>query len=359
MRKTLIFVTTALAIAAAALVPATAAQASTHPMGNNLSLYVHQSRKGWCLSGVDAPVAPAEGAPRSWKVALTLCAPFRFTREVDVLTHGATYTRAYWDWPEGNGLYSYVGRALDDGRATLLYDRIGNGASTRSLPEQPLSSTEITMTSDAFVLHQLIDGLKALGYQRINSIGHSYGSGVVLAEAKKYADVNTMVLTGYLHRPSNPAVTAGNYPANQDAQFQGRSLDNGWLTTRPGGARAAGFHAADSDPVLVANDEARKDLVSLTGLLGFLADRGVAAADNISNATRIPVLVVNGQRDAIFCHQPAVFNCSDEAAVRANEAPFYAKARSFELKMVDSGHDLTLHPSAGASYEAINRWLHR
>lgn len=354
MKRAIVAVVALAAAATAALVP-TAAQAS--PSVHAVNLYVHPSHKGLCVA-TTVPVAPADDAARSWHVALTLCTPFRLTREVDVLTHGATYTGAYWDWPGFGGAYSYVGRALADGRATLTYDRVGNGKSTNPI-QDTLASSEISMTSDAAVLHQLVAGLSTLGFRRINSIGHSYGSGVVLAEAKQYADVTTVVITGYLHRPSNPQVTAGNYPANQDDKFKDLGLDGGWLTTRPG-ARAFGFHAPTSDPVLVAQDEQAKDLVSLPGLLSFLSARGVSAGDNISNLITAPVLVVNGDQDAIFCFQPLVFNCSDSVAVSTNEAPFYAHAKSFEVHMVTgSGHDVALHPTAGASYSIINDWLNR
>lgn len=339
------------AVAAALLIPSPAQAHSA----DATRLYVHSSGQGWCLE-TKVPLSPAPGAQRTWDVALAWCQPFRWTprtpREADVLTHGATYTHTYWDWPQQPDQYSYVGRALHEGRATLSYDRIGNGASTRP------NSTEVTMTSDAWVLHQLIALPRLWGVRYVHSIGHSYGSGVVLAEAKQYEDVTSIVLTGYLHRPSNPQVTAGNYPANQDAKFADQGLDNGWLTTRPG-ARAFGFHAPDSDPAVVAYDEDHKDLVSLTGLLDFLAQRGVPAGDNISNQITIPVLVLVGEQDAIFCYNPTVFNCSDQAALLANEAPFYTNASTLKVASVPgSGHDLALHPTgAGASFKTINDWI--
>jgi pimeloyl-ACP methyl ester carboxylesterase len=108
----------------------------------------------------------------------------------------------------------------------------------------------------------------------------------------------------------------------------------------------------------VAYDEAQKDLVSLTGLLGFLGARAVPAATNISNTITVPVLVVNGQQDAIFCYIPATFNCADAAVVTANEAPYYSTSADFSVVTIaDSGHDLTLHPSANDSYGVISNWL--
>lgn len=347
----------AVLVSASALV-ALATPVQAHALDDGFGLKVHSSHKGVCLSS-KIPVAAAPEQPLNWKVQFTLCQPFRFTREVDVLTHGATYIgsnpvatdASYWDWPQNPSLYSYVGKTLADGRATLAYDRIGSGRSTRPL------STEITMATDAYVLHQLVRTLDLLGYRQINSVSHSYGSGVALQEAVTYGDVSAVVLSGYLHRPSNPAVTAGNYPANMDPKFLAAGLDGGYLTSRPG-VRGTSFHSPTSDPAVVAYDEEQKDLVSLTGLLGFLGARGVPAATNISNLVTVPVLVVNGQQDAIFCYQPAVWNCADAALVTANEAPYYSHAAAFSVvTIVDSGHDLTLHPSADTSYGVINSWL--
>lgn len=309
---------------------------------------------GICWSDSVA-VAPAEGQPTSWDVAVTYCRPFGWMageHQLDVLTHGATYTHTYWDWPQDPALYSYVDKTLADGRAVVAYDRIGNGNSTR-----PASSTEITMATDAYVLHQLIQAYKTGEFKQVNSISHSYGSGVAVAEAATYHDVDRVMVSGYLHRPSNPAVTAGNYPANQDPKFASLGLDNGWLTSRPG-VRGTSFHSPTSDPAVIAYDEIQKDLVSLTGLLNFLGQRNTAAASNLSNQITVPVLVINGQQDAIFCYQPAVFDCSDIPAVTANEAPYYTAAPSLTVTTVpDSGHDLTLHPSANASYATINQWI--
>jgi len=353
------------ALATGAAVPAHAVS----PFGAQTGPQTEVATKaGWCAS-FNAPVAPAPGQQRTWQVALTYCQPFRWakgTHQVDVLTHGSTYTHTYWDWPQYPALYSYVDKTLAAGRATLNYDRIGAYAHTGTLASTRPASTDITMATDAYVLHQLVQGLRLIGYQHINSVSHSYGAGVALAEAAAYAgdnkDVSKVVLTGYLHRPSNPAVTAGNYPANQDPKFAGAGLDDGYLTTRPN-TRGASFHSSTSDPTVIAFDELQKDIVSRTGLLDFLGQRAVPAASNISNTVHIPVLVVEGQKDAIFCYDPATFNCADNSVVTANEAPYYAGAPKLKVVTIPaSGHDLALHPSAyspedQSSFAVISQWL--
>lgn len=323
------------------------------PLGERTGPQTQVGNKGWCAS-FNMPVAANAGGSRTWKVAVTYCQPFKWAKgkpQVDVLTHGATYNRAYWDWPQNAALYSYTEKTLAAGRATLNYDRIGNGKSTRP------HSTAITMTSDAHVLHQLIQGLQMLGYKQINSIGHSYGSGVVIAEAATYKDVSKVVLTGYLHVPSNPAVVAGSYPANQDPKFIHAGLDEGYLTSRPG-VRGTSYHSPSSDPNVVGYDEVQKDLVSRTGLLDFLAQRSAPTAQNLSNKIQVPVLLISGQQDNVFCYDPAILNCSNTAAVTAHEAPFYASASKLNITMVpNSGHNLTLHPTANDSFAAINQWI--
>jgi hypothetical protein len=48
-----------------------------------------------------------------------------------LLVHGATYNHLYWNFPYGNGYYSYVDAATAAGYATFDIDRIGDGNSTR------------------------------------------------------------------------------------------------------------------------------------------------------------------------------------------------------------------------------------
>lgn len=336
-----------------ALVSAGTAAMPAFAADSTVGASVYFVKAGWCLS-TKVPVAPAGGQPRTWEVAVAYCQPFKWaknTHQVDVLTHGATYTNTYWNWPVDPELYSYVDKTLADGRATLNYDRIGNGSSTRPL------STEINMTTDAYVLHQLVQWLRLVGFSQINSVSHSYGSGVAIAEAATYQDVSRVIVTGYLHRPSNPAVTAGNYPANQDPKFVNAGLDGGYLTTRPG-VRLTSFHSPSSDPAVVAYDEQQKDVVSLTGLLNFLGQRAVPAGSNLSNSIHVPVLSVVGQQDAIFCYDQASFDCTNTATVRANEAPYYAAAAQFDVVTIgNSGHSLALHPTANDSYAAISNWI--
>jgi pimeloyl-ACP methyl ester carboxylesterase len=296
----------------------------------------------------------AQGQHFSQRITGTYCQPYSWAHgqhQVDVLTEGATYNSSYWDWPQNPALYSYVDKTLGAGRATLAYDRLGTGRSSHPV------STDVSMPADAFILHQLVQGLHLLGFKQVNSIGHSYGSGIAMHEAATFRDVSRVVLTGYLHAASNPIVTAGTYPANQDPAFAGQNLGSGYLTSKPG-VRGTNFHSASSDPAVVAYDEAHKDLVSATGFGGFFGDRGVTAGSNLSNQITAPTLLVVGQQDFIFCFNPAALDCADEAGIQAHEAPYYTGASNFSASTIpSSGHDIALHPSANQSFQAINQWI--
>lgn len=317
--------------------------------------YSNYHLPGFCAR-VTVPVSLGAGKPHDQTLSATYCQPFKWaqgTHQVDVLTAGATYTTSYWNWPVNPALYSYVGKTLDAGRATVAYDRLGTGQSSRPV------STDLTLDAEAYVLHTIVQTLHfgGYGFQKVNSIGHSYGSGVVIQEAGTFKDVSRVVVTGYLHDARNPIVATRNYPANQDPKFASLGLDNGYLTSKPG-TRGLSFYSASGDPAVIAYDETQKDVVPLTGFLGYAAQQGSPAATNISGKINVPVLAVTGQQDLIFCSNALVLDCANQAAVQAFETPFYAGAPSFAAYTVaNTGHDVALHPSANTSFGAINTWI--
>jgi hypothetical protein len=68
-------------------------------------------------------------------------------KTVQLLLHGSTYARYYWDFPYQTAHYSYVRAATNRGYATFNLDRIGNGASDH--PDGNL----VDINSNAFVVH--------------------------------------------------------------------------------------------------------------------------------------------------------------------------------------------------------------
>jgi pimeloyl-ACP methyl ester carboxylesterase len=345
----------AVVLAAGALVPAVASAAGTTNDNHSRHIYA-----GICTNMPQMHVALAAGQPRKTYIAGTFCFPFKPDRKpaIDILVHGATYDRSYWDSGYQFPDYSYVNRTLQAGRAVFYYDRLGLGKS------QPLPSTEVTMYADAYVLHQIVQHFKPI-FHTTNVIGHSYGSRIASLEASEYNDETTLVLTDSLHA-AGPALVNGEivqHPASQDPLFANQNLDSGWTTTTPDtsvnppvGARTPFYNLATADPLEIAYDDAHKSIVSQTEFQQGQDIGHVPAGSNVSNHITRPILLILGQEDRLYCG--LALDCSNPANVKAEEQPYYTSAAKLDVVVIPgTGHDLALHPSANASFAAISNWL--
>ncbi|GAB3406119.1 alpha/beta fold hydrolase [Flindersiella endophytica] len=291
------------------------------------------------------------------KISGTLCTPASWSggeRQIDVLVHGGSYNQTYWDWPQQRSTYSYVRRALADGRATFAYDRLGVGKSSR-----PLSAL-VTVQSDAYVLHQLIGWLRSKDHYSVNVVSHSIGGIVAIEEAAKYNDVDRLVVTGMLHGVGIGVAGVGTfvnyYPATLDPAFLGSTLDASYVTTLPGARGWSYYNTKTADPSVIAYDEAHKDVTTHATLVSTAVADQLPAPLNSTSRVRAPVLSIVGQQDIMFCG--VLLNCRSDRAVRLNEAPYFSRASSFTAETVpDTGHNLALHPSSGTSYRMISDWI--
>jgi pimeloyl-ACP methyl ester carboxylesterase len=314
---------------------------------------------GRCQS-IRLPVALAAGKPAGQVISATYCQPLAWAsgaHEVDILTPGATYNGAYWDWPQDPSLYSYADKTLHAGRATFDYDRVGTGKSSRPPGDQ------VTIISEAYVLHQIVTWLRnSGGYGQVNLIGHSLGSVISIQEAGAFQDVSRVVVTGLLHIPDvglgfGSTLVSLMHPATLDTEFKGQGIGPGYLTTIPG-YRSKDFYSPSADPAVVSYDEAHKDIVSLADLSSLGTTWARPAGKNASDSITAPVLVVIGQLDAIFCTDPPILDCSVAAQISASEAPYYASAASLTVGIIPAaGHDIALHPSADQSFAQISEWI--
>jgi pimeloyl-ACP methyl ester carboxylesterase len=135
-------------------------------------------------TGALTPVALAQGQPADERIYGKLCVPSgRSPATIQLLVHGATDTSLYWEFPDpsgGSDRYNYAAAANKAGSATLAIDRIGSGRSSHPL------STEITLESNAFTVHQVVQAIRrgeitARGgkqFHKVVYVGHSYGTGV-------------------------------------------------------------------------------------------------------------------------------------------------------------------------------------
>jgi pimeloyl-ACP methyl ester carboxylesterase len=277
-----------------------------------------------------------------------LCEPAGGASRVQLLVHGATYDSRYWDEPVGD--ISYVRRAVADGWATLAIDRVGYGESTRE------PSVALTATAQALTVHQVICWLRTR-FATVLLVGHSLGSAVALIESSAYNDADALALTGMTHRLSPQeladALAVMVRPVTMEPGPLAEEYDPGYLTTVPG-QRAALFYGPDPDPAMLAYDEATKGVVSATEMADAIA---LGFTLPTSLGVRLPVYLVAGGHDALFCGHLLGADCADAAALAKQEAPYFAGAAGLTVATLpDSGHDLNFAPDAAAYEHALNTW---
>jgi pimeloyl-ACP methyl ester carboxylesterase len=282
--------------------------------------------------------------------------PGRAPTTVQLLVHGATYSHVYWDFPYRPERYSYQLDMARHGYATFAVDRLGTGQSSK-----PLSFTLLDTVETASI-HQIVEHLRAgrvggIHFNRIILVAHSIGSGVATLEAATYHDVDGVILTGTSHLVSPLAVVNGptvyTHPVILDPQLHRRGSDPGYFTTRPG-FRPVFYEAGDADPQVIAADDATKDQLSILGfgLVLTFGNEGPA-----SLGIKVPVLLVVGEKDALFCGFLSR-DCSSAEVLRKQEAPYYSPAAHLSTYVLPgAGHSIALHENAGEYREATRAWL--
>jgi pimeloyl-ACP methyl ester carboxylesterase len=316
------------------------------------------------------PVALSAGAVAAAVLTGELCTTSSERKDgapIQALLAGATYSHVYWDWPSDGYVHSYARTVAELGWAVLALDRLGSGGSTR------LPSAAQTMDADAFTVHEVIHDLAAgliggIRFGQVVLVGHSLGSGVAWVEAGTYRAQDAgqpagVIITGLVHYFSpiaSVAVQNDIYPANQDPKFGGLGLDGGWFTTRPLAPTVPGraiFHNLSNTAADVMTDEeALKDVVSLTEIGAFQTLVGNAAA---SSAIQAPVLLILGSLDNFNCLD-GHFDCSTAAAVLRQEAAFYSPAACLQAAVVPiAGHSYTNENDGAVGVLAGLAWANK
>jgi pimeloyl-ACP methyl ester carboxylesterase len=290
---------------------------------------------------------PVTAAGQAATIAGTLCTPPGATT-VQILIHGWSYSRYYWDIPYQPDTYSYVRAANKRGYATLDIDRLGDGQSTH-----PLSAFD-NFYADVSTVHQVItalrDGRLGTGFGKVIEVGHSLGGIVTMTEAGLYKDVDAIMPTAIAHSLNYTNVVtkiiADDYPSVLDPKFTVAGLDPAYLTSYPG--TRGGFYLdgpSATDPGVVAKDEQLKE----TGNLVELATLAAYNVLNVDRTLNIPVLTVVGQHDPFICGLLGP-SCSDSQALAAFERPFYGPNATVVGDVVpNTAHDLQLEKSAPES----------
>lgn len=288
----------------------------------------------------------------------TLCVPAHRTNDaVFLLIPGATYNSTYWDFPYQSETYSFSQAMNRAGTATLTIDRLGTGGSSK-----PLGAL-VTASVQASIVHQLVSRLHSgsptlPAFGRVVLGGHSLGSLISVLEAATYHDVNAVMLTGFSNRLNLIGLTgfaATFSPAPLDPVLAGKGYNLADFTTRPG-TRAALFDApGDFDPALAGVDEATKDAFNLGEPVDSVA---ISAYLGYSRQINVPVLLVDGQQDGLFCGGLLGTDCSSSAALHNSEAPYFSPSANLDTYVLPgAGHCINLARNT-TTYQAVAaNWL--
>lgn len=336
---------TAVALSAFLLSPAAAAHASG-TFALNCSVHT-------------LPVRIADPGPADQSMWGQLC--YRGNREpgtVQLLVPGATYNHLYWNFPYGDGYYSYVDAATAAGYATFDVDPIGQGSSSHP------PSADLDLSAGAVALHDAITALRSgtvdgHAFAHVIAVGHSIGSIEVWIEAARYHDVDAVIATGALHAlsPDIGTIEGALYPATDDPRFAGSGLDPGYLTSVPGTRGSLFYDPSTTNPAVVAADEANKDTVTVPELVSATSLIGLPPAQQPSAQITVPVLSVVGEDDALFCAGVTAYNCASASSVRSFESQYYSPDAHLRVVVIpDTGHDLALSTTAPVTDAVMVAW---
>jgi pimeloyl-ACP methyl ester carboxylesterase len=301
-------------------------------------------------SQVTVPVSSVGTGPPDLQVAATLCRPdWQTPRVVQLLVHGATYSRGMWDWPYQPDTYSYVKAAVSQGYATLAVDRIGHGQSTHP------PSENVTISSGTTALHGVVTALRAgtvggITFQKVLWVGHSMGAIHGYDYGGRYTDVDAYLFTGNAHfiKPSwLDLIKNSLQPSNEGP---------GYLTTVPGTRDDLYYRPVMADPLVISQDEATKGVLTDGEVQEAIGLTFVPPTQSPTQAITKPVFVLLGEFDNLTCGSPDGLTCT-KANVLALEAPYFTHAPKLDVVTVSgAGHSMMLHTNAPASHWAMINW---
>ncbi|WP_394843139.1 alpha/beta hydrolase [Pendulispora brunnea] len=283
------------------------------------------------------------GAADAYRMVGSLCARGPVVpHTLQILLHGATYTKEYWDFPYARPRYSYVAAQTAAGFATLSLDGLGAGES-----DHP-PAAQVTTAANAYAVHQIIQTMQSGSFlrsfrpERIVLVGHSLGAAVAAVEAATYQDVDGVIFSGILHNQG-----PDNFTLYQNLQ---PAAPEGYVTTIAGQRGPLFYRSEYAESAVIEADERLKSTVSATQFSDAAA--GAAATASI----RVPVLVAVGDEDSTYCSPPS---CSETGALEREKAFYTPEARVEVVGIPQVGHSLNLHRRAGAWFAAAAAWTAR
>ncbi|PMD40183.1 alpha/beta-hydrolase [Hyaloscypha variabilis F] len=309
-------------------------------------------------------------ASGTFDVAATYCPPVDHVegREetLQVLIHGATYTREYWFGFNYGPQYSWASYASSAGYATLSIDRLGNGQSSHP---DPILTVQIPLQVE--ILHLIIAAARSgnlslpapysgTKFSRIIAVGHSLGSVVVNSLNWRFpADADATILTGF----------ASNLYTLQLLGFLAESgLLDPRYTALPVGYleffNKAYFSFLFYNPGEFST--ALRDVDFDTRGTISLGEAASLMFGSLQTEYKGPVLVITGQHDSIYCSDVGIDlqfllgtpTCDmSSAGIVAQAQTLYPLADDFEIVWPNAGHCWQLHDNATYTFGIVHQWL--
>jgi pimeloyl-ACP methyl ester carboxylesterase len=300
--------------------------------------------------------APRNQTKGTYDIAATYCPPKGGVTPkkngVQLLVHGASYTKEYWmggAW-HGSNLYSWTKFANKAGFGTLAVDRLGNGAS-----EHPDPAQVVQLTLEMEILNVIAQKIKTGEItgtpSKVFYVGHSMGATVGAMLAAKYPkSIDKLVLTGYTTDESNipPVIAAGQYlPAKDVDPARFGTLSQGYVTQSVESGRTVLCYAGGFDPTIPPMDYATRATLTVGEALGLSSMQ----VPNYKGA----VFVLTGDKDRPYCGTDPKISC--ETFIKTTAAQF-PQASTFGFFIPpNTGHCLNFHYTAPRSFAAVAKWL--
>jgi pimeloyl-ACP methyl ester carboxylesterase len=247
---------------------------------------------------------------------------------VVLLQHGLSYTKEAWDFPG----HSVARPLADAGYAVVTIDRLGYHESKLG------DGRKVSFEAYAAMARQIVDQLRAQGFERVVLGGHSAGGGVTEYEAGMFGGVDAIMAFAWHHRPSDRLVqdfvTGDTVRATQD--------DYEYFLGTPE-HRSEMFFTKEADPAVVAADRAAAVLTPSGEILTIGKQPSRYAVGKVT----VPVFLQFATEDLLFEPQYAQLHASE-----------FTSSPSVTIDLVPGGHTYWLHPSGQQATRNIISWLH-
>ncbi|KZS91792.1 hypothetical protein SISNIDRAFT_456374 [Sistotremastrum niveocremeum HHB9708] len=293
---------------------------------------------------------------QTYKIAGKLCTPKNVKSNgiLEFATHGIAFDHSYWEVGGANSKYNFAESAVASGHSIFYYDRLGNGASSK-----PDGIQEVQSGVQIEITHELVQYIRQgkLGHKfgKIIGVGHSFGSILSGAITAKYPkDFDDVVLTGFATgNVVGLYIGTGSFGATIASEsIPTLKLPPSYVVPGTPSAYQFGFlNYPFYDPAVAADQFKIRGTTTLGEFATLVAPIGVSP--NFTSR----VLVVTGSADSFFC----AGNCHQ--TVNGTNlldlvTELYPVASNFSSFLVENaGHGLTLHFSAPATYDVIQKWV--